>query len=493
MEPLRTRRLLLLILSIILILGLTLVLFSPKYSSFFTRDDFVWLDYAREGASDIFSTSISGFFMPVPKVFFLCGLNVFGTNPVPYNVINVVLHLTAILLLMLFIYRLVPGSGAAIAGGAVFALSYPAYEAVSWISAVVWQLTVLTFIATALSYLAFRTGTNPSAPPGGSPTPEHEHDKEKRWLLYALSLVFFITALLTKEAAITIPVILLLLEWIFVEDILERGRFRRWKTGVKYVIPFFALGAVYGIAQLLVQSSNPLIKTGTWSLGGHVISNFSKFINWLFLIPPESPSGSTFFTQGAGGTLLRVLQVTGYVAIPIVFLVVIVYGNKTERFAVGWIIVTILPVALFGTGPSSRYVYLPSVGFAVLFGEVAAVRVWKGLKGRNCLRGGVAAAMVFFVVLSSLGLYVGAKRFADRTQLDRNLARQLERIDLSATKGQKIKLVGVPHVVADQNGITSMVRLYCSNLEPDQEAPETEEGLLVYEYLEPDGRLVQLR
>lgn len=66
---------------------------------------------------------------------------------------------------------------------------------------------------------------------------------------------------------------------------------------------------------------------------------------------------------GERGALDYILLVAALFAIAL-------WGTLHMRFALLWIVVTLLPVAFFTWGNAARYLYLPAVGFAMLVAEV---------------------------------------------------------------------------------------------------------------------------
>jgi hypothetical protein len=58
-----------------------------------------------------------------------------------------------------------------------------------------------------------------------------------------------------------------------------------------------------------------------------------------------------------------------YVWITVAIAVFLAKGSRRVRFATLWMLVTLLPFAFFTWGNTSRYLYLPAIGFSMLLGE----------------------------------------------------------------------------------------------------------------------------
>jgi protein O-mannosyl-transferase len=141
-----------------------------------------------------------------------------GLAPVGYHVVNVLLHGTSAAVLWLVLLHLgVPGAWTA---AAVFALHPVHVESVAWVSELKNVQSGLFYLLAALAYLrwALREDATPRA-----------------WL-YALSLVCFSCALLSKTVTCTLPAVLALVLWW------KRGTVsRRQALGL---VPIAAVGAV---------------------------------------------------------------------------------------------------------------------------------------------------------------------------------------------------------------------------------------------------------
>jgi len=163
------------------------------------------------------------------------------------------------------------------------------------------------------------------------------------FLLYFLfSIFFFLLALFTKEIAVTLPVILLIFDFLFVSE----GK-REEFTGraIRYHLPFWAILFLIFLLRLSLYGTlgNPHSAHGTFP---YLITQFSVIINYirLLLFPLNlnvDPDFPVF-------TLLRTPSVFLSLVILVAILVaagVIYKYSRWVSFGVLWFFVTLLPTS----------------------------------------------------------------------------------------------------------------------------------------------------
>jgi tetratricopeptide (TPR) repeat protein len=143
-----------------------------------------------------------------------------GLAPLGYHCVNILLHgINAVLLWRLLTRLKIPGAWLA---AAIFALHPVQVESVAWVTELKNVQMGFFFLLSLLAWTEFskeRTG--------------------RAWWFYALSLVFYALALLSKTTACTLPAALLLIMWL-------RGERIGWRRLLE-VIPYVALGIGMGL------------------------------------------------------------------------------------------------------------------------------------------------------------------------------------------------------------------------------------------------------
>jgi protein O-mannosyl-transferase len=161
----------------------------------------------------------------------------------PYHIENVLLHALAALLFWRLLLRLqIPGAGLA---AALFALHPVMVESAAWITERKNVLSLVLFLAAFLAYLRHTervTSVKCQVTRNDSILSRacQAEASERRLvtchvsLLYCLSLLFFLGALLAKTTTFSLPAAILLILWW------QRGSLR-WRQDVLPTLPFFVL------------------------------------------------------------------------------------------------------------------------------------------------------------------------------------------------------------------------------------------------------------
>jgi len=130
----------------------------------------------------------------------------------------------------------VPGAWLA---AAIFAVHPVEVESVAWIAERKNVLSLALTLGAMLCYLRF-------APVDAAPEGSRASNRQWRW--YALALMLFIGALLSKTVVASLPAVLLVIFWW------KRGRIT-W-SDVMPLLPFFVLGASLGLLTVVLEKHN---------------------------------------------------------------------------------------------------------------------------------------------------------------------------------------------------------------------------------------------
>lgn len=174
--------------------------------------------------------------------------HLWANEPLGYHLLNLVLHAACALLLWRLLRRLaVPGAWLAVA---LFAVHPVLVESVAWVSELKNVQSAALYLLCLLAYFRF-------APPepGSAPSP-----RDRRF--YAAALLLFAAALLTKPAAVGLPLVILLVVWwkrgrlawadvVRVAPLLVLGAAMGWVTIWAALAPFGCTGSPAGVRQVL--------------------------------------------------------------------------------------------------------------------------------------------------------------------------------------------------------------------------------------------------
>lgn len=320
-------------------------------------------DPGSASLGQLWGTHWGWFYRPVFLTYFTLLLRVWGENPLPFHVSSLLLHSFNVVLLGWLVHLITRNQGAGILAGLLFIVNPWKQEAVSWISAASVLLAAFFYLATLHLWLAWR--------------------RDGRWLWFAGALVTFWLALCSKEDALSLPVVLLFIEYLLPTE--KAGRLR-WK----WAIPF--VGPTIGYCVLSVLSYQWLAEHPRFDWIAFSISNrgvrplvifdffgriFCSFIDIPLQFIPDCTGGECGpfellkgFSARAG-LLLGLLTTIGVGAAALKF------GKPgregmTLRFSWWWAVAAVAPVSLLiGDLPTilswSRFYYMPAMPVAVLW------------------------------------------------------------------------------------------------------------------------------
>ena len=384
-----------------LIFVLTLLAYIPAYNAGFYSDDETHLvrnERLRtfEGLRQIWSdrSGTDDLYYPLTFTTYWIEHHLWGLDPRGYHIDNVVLHAVNAILVWLVLRRLgVPGAWVA---GAVFALHPAHVESVAWVTERRNTLSCLFYLLSIFAYLGFRplTGPRPKTPRGGSTA-------SRTRVMYALSLTFFLAAMLSKTATLTLPAAILLVTWW------KRHRLA-WRD-VWPLVPFFAVALglsllTIGLERKLVQEGGP--GWGTFSLadrfliaGRAVWFYIEKVlfpVNLSFVYPRWSIDARVWwqYLYPASAIALAIVLFTARRRIGKAPLVTFLFFCGTLYPVLGFVDFFYMMMSFV----ADRFVYLPSVGVIALAVGGAA---W-GLQ-RFTPRAANAGPVLSLIVLLVLG------------------------------------------------------------------------------------------
>lgn len=227
--------------------------YSPALSGQFLWDDSTWItDWSsRRLLRDEHGlwrmwTEIGALqqYFPLTGTSFWLDHHFWGEWTLPYHVENVLLHAGTALLFGQMLTKL-KVQGAWLAAG-LFALHPVMVESVAWITERKNVLSGFFFMASLLAY-------------GRATSWWKKRDAVLSYGPYALALLWFVLALLSKSTVVILPALLLLLAW-------WRNGTVRWRSDVLPTLPFFALGLVAGLLSVWLERHRIGATGSPWDL-----------------------------------------------------------------------------------------------------------------------------------------------------------------------------------------------------------------------------------
>lgn len=264
-----------------------------------------------------------------------------GLNPAIFHATNVLLHTLNALFVGWVLYLLSGKQKVSLIAGLIFLVHPQNTEAVAWASARKDVLSTFFFLASIVSYLHFRSSQSNKT--------------------YAGSVLFFLAGLLSKVMVVTLPVVLLIIEYF------KEGRID--KKTLARLLPYFLLSVIFGIVALFGKEEvvaettllQKVLMAGRSTL--FYAQSFFAPTNLSVLYPYNNPIGF-------GSTDLVISCVIALVMIGLAAWSL----RYTKIIAVGmaFFLITLIPTFTnFAKGgenyvASDRYAYIPSIGLLLI-------------------------------------------------------------------------------------------------------------------------------
>ena len=376
---------------------------------------------ATESVRWAFTSLYASNWHPLTWLSHMLDCQIYGLKPAGHHMTNLLFHIINSLLLFGLLKRLT-GAGQARQkeecrmenGGtfwrclfvaALFALHPLHVESVAWVSERKDVLSAFFFMLTLWSYARFAECRMQNAEcrnkqPAAANTLHAPPSTRQTPRFYVLSLCFFALGLMSKPMLVTLPFVLLLLDYWPLRRVGLKAEDSRLKTLFSLLIeklPFFALSALSCAVTFLVQQAagamTPLQKQPMELRLANALVAYARYLGKTIL-----PAKLAVFYPYARFDLDS-WQVAGAALLLLIATAAVLLARKQRPYLlVGWLwfVGMLVPViGLVQVGKQSladRYTYLPHVGLFILFAWGAAEAV--GRLKRPRFISAVASALV---------------------------------------------------------------------------------------------------
>jgi protein O-mannosyl-transferase len=312
---------------------------------------------------------------PVTWLSHMLDCQLFGLDAGAHHMVNVLFHCANAVLLLLLLNSATGAFWRSAFVAALFAWHPLRVESVAWISERKDVLSGFFFMLTLWMYVLhvkreavpFTAKSDETPPPQNSLPP-------RRFFFYRLALGFFVLGLLSKPMLVTVPLILLLIDFWPLNRFASFGQHPSGTKVVKSLlvekIPFFSFSIIVGIITFFAQraggATNAGPHLGFFSRIGEAVIEYLDYLEKIFwprnltvlYLRPDSINVGSFFVALLVLTAISILAAVSL--------------RRRPYLAVGWIwfLGMLLPVSgLISFGLQSiadRYTYLPSIGFFLM-------------------------------------------------------------------------------------------------------------------------------
>ncbi|MBU0487675.1 MAG: tetratricopeptide repeat protein [Bacteroidetes bacterium] len=335
---------------IVLITGL--VYSNAVQNGFVNYDDHVYVvenqfikDVNADNVKVWFTNQFNGHYHPLTVASWALQYQAFGMNPKAFHVFSLLLHLINVVLVFLLIQKLFNKTAISFIVTFGFALHPMNVESIAWVSGQGGLLYSMFFLITLLLYLQYITSQS-----------------KLKWYLIAFGV--FVLACLSKSMAVTLPVLLLVIDYAM------KRKFN-WQVWVEK-IPFLVVSLLFGIMAL--KSAEAFgsfeFRTQAPGLGETLITSvYGLFLYIVKFVVPVSLC-AIYPTQAS-------IPAVYYVApVILVVLAIVLYRIKQLRreiiTGVLFFLVTIgIVLKTAGTTViAERYVYVPYIGLLIVIAAI---------------------------------------------------------------------------------------------------------------------------
>lgn len=312
---------------------------NPVVSRGLTPEGIVWA----------FTTPHEANWIPLSFISHMLDVTLFGMSPGGHHLVNLLFHLGSTLLLFLLLNRTTGRPFRSGMVAALFALHPLHVESVAWIAE---RKDVLSLF---LGMVALHC---------------HERYVRKGGWWYLALVGAFAASLLAKPMMVTLPVVMLLLEWW------PLGRFEREGEGRRRIIlrgclekiPLLALSLGAGIMTILAQRGGGELSQG-YTLAARLGRSAIATLTYLKKMVLPTDLAVIYPFSKYPPTIMTVLSASG--AVLILTLLALLVARRIPYLATGWFwyLVTLLPVSgIIQIGQhevADRYTYLPLTGIFI--------------------------------------------------------------------------------------------------------------------------------
>ncbi len=345
---------------------------------------------------------------------------VWGLNPLGHHLTNNILHAANTFIVVLLVIRLLEAwtartvsheapsflTGRSIltaAGvtGLLFGLHPLHVESAAWIAERKDLLCALFFLLSIIAYTTYVGGRQPKG--------NGNEEAGRNFFIsrhYLTALGSFILALLSKPMAVSLPVVLLILDWYPFNRLRSSRAFR---LALIEKLPFFALGLISSMLTVLAANKGGAMELmETVSLSTRVLVGFrslaaylGKMIWPLNLVPYYPyPKDAALFSLEYSSAIVLVIGMTAACMI-------MAKRRKLWLAVWGYYVVTLVPVLgivqVGGQAMADRFTYLPSLGLFLIMGlAVARASVAISALGKWRLTVKLFSSILALIVFASL-------------------------------------------------------------------------------------------
>jgi len=323
---------------------------------YITENDYVKAGFNKESIYYVSTAIVGGNWHPLALISHMVDWSLFGTNALGHHLVSLLLHICTVIILFFFLNKTTNNPLSAAFAAAFFALHPLRVESVAWAAERKDVLSMFFGMGTLYAYAFYAEKTNFSR--------------------YFVCLLLFIMALMSKPMMVTLPFLLLLLDYWPLKRLQRafnghRQRSKSIEVLIWEKVPFICLTMAATILAFWAQSRDEfVVSLDSLPFVTRIANVFVSYVAYLGKI--FWPVNLALLYPYDYLPLWKIL-ISGLILILITF-VVLYHIEKFPFLFVGWFwyLGTLVPVIgliqLSVQSIADRYTYLPFIGIAIMLG-----------------------------------------------------------------------------------------------------------------------------
>jgi tetratricopeptide (TPR) repeat protein len=327
-----------------------------------------------------FATTHTSNWHPLTWLSHMLDCQFFGLKPGWHHLTNLLFHLANVLLLFTIFKKMTGAIWQSAFVAAAFALHPLHVESVAWVAERKDVLSTFLLMLTILCYIRYA--------------------KNPKIFWYLSTLFIFALGLMAKPMLVTLPFVLLLLDYWPLNRCGPKSTVRIWWGLILEKIPLFALSAISSAITFIVQKSTGAVSTiDAIPVSDRIANAVLSYTGYIWKM--IWPTNLAIFYPYPKDKLPHGQVIAAAALLVAVTMFVIYFAPRYKYLATGWLwyVGTLVPVAgLVQAGmqaSADRYTYVPLIGLFVLiaFGASDIFARWK--YGKTIL----AAASIIVLII----------------------------------------------------------------------------------------------
>ena len=399
-----------------LLLVLVGVAFSPLlYGGFIDFDDDLYVTanpYVQAGLTlpglkwALQSTAASNWH-PVTWLSHILDCQIYGLRPWGHHLTNVLLHGFNTVLLFLLLKRITATPWPGFMVAALFGLHPLHVESVAWIAERKDVLSTIFFLLTIGAYTRYTNSCSQTRKQARRRTSDSKSSHSNGIVFYCLSLGLFALGLMTKPMLVSLPLVLLLLDFwplqrarsfearLPAKSELAEGHRLPLARLVLEKVPFFVLASISCVVTYLVQKQSGAVTVmGNLPVGlrlENALVSYCRYLGKMFW-----PANLTLFYPFPT-TLSPASVGLAAVVLAIATVLVLTWRRRYPWLLMGWLwfVITLGPVIgiiqVGGQAMADRYTYVPLIGIFIIlaWGLETMTAAWRAQRFSSEAQAGV--------------------------------------------------------------------------------------------------------